>query len=136
MYNTLAHRAKVVSSTSAGLAKELDHLRRALQACLFPSWALNRLQYQFELKHNNTREDNQAEGQQPNHNIRDNTSNKQHKNTSMVVAYIHRLGDKFKRTCNKQGFQVHFKGTNTTKQPLMAPKDKDSNLQKSGVIYK
>ena len=25
-----------------------------LQACLFPYWALNRLQYQFELKHNNT----------------------------------------------------------------------------------
>ena len=43
---------------------------------------------------------------------------------------------KFKRTCNKQGFQVHFKGTDTIKQLLMAPRNKDIKLQKSGVIYK
>ena len=58
------------------------------------------------------------------------------KNISMVVPYIQGLGEKFKRTCNKQGFQVHFKGTNTIKQLLMAPKYKDSKLQKSGAIYK
>ena len=29
-----------------------------------------------------------------------------------------------------------MKGTNTIKQLLMAPKDKDSKLQKNGVIYK
>ena len=54
----------------------------------------------------------------------------------MVVHYIQGLGEKLKRTCNKQGFQVHFKGTNTIKQLLMAHKDKDTKLQKSGVIYK
>ena len=54
----------------------------------------------------------------------------------MVIPYIPGLGEKFKRTCNKQGFQVHFKGTNTIKQLLMAPKDKDPKLAKSGVIYK
>ena len=54
----------------------------------------------------------------------------------MVVPYIHGLGEKFKRTCNKQGIQVHFKGTNTIKQLLMAPKDKNNKLQKSGFIYK
>ena len=46
------------------------------------------------------------------------------------------MGEKFKRTCNKQGIQVHFKGTNTVKQLLMAPKDKDPKLAKSGVIYR
>ena len=54
----------------------------------------------------------------------------------MVVPYIYGLGEKFKRTCNKQGIQVHFKGTNTIKQLLMALKDRDSKLQKSGIIYK
>ena len=54
----------------------------------------------------------------------------------MVIPYIPGLDEKFKRTCNKQGFQVHFKGTNTIKQLLMAPKDKDPKLAKSGVIYK
>ena len=50
----------------------------------------------------------------------------------MVEPYIQGLGEKFKSTCNKQGFQVHFKGTNIIKQLLMAPKDKDSKLEKSG----
>ena len=128
----LAHRAKVVSSTPTDLAKELEHLRKALQACLFANWALNRLQHQFELKHNNNREDKQTKGQQSNQNNRDNTNNKQDKNIYMVVPYLHRLEGKFKKTCKKQGFQVHFKGTNTIKQLLMAPKDKDSKLQKVG----
>ena len=44
VYNTLAHRAKVVSSTPEELTKELDHLKKALMACQFPNWALNRLQ--------------------------------------------------------------------------------------------
>ena len=54
----------------------------------------------------------------------------------MVIPYIPDLGEKFKRTCNKQVFQLHFKDTNTFKQLLMAPKDKDPKLAKSGVIYK
>ena len=53
-----------------------------------------------------------------------------------MVSYIHGLGEKFKRTCNKWGIQVHFKGANTIKQLLMAPKDKDNKLQKGGVNYK
>ena len=31
---------------------------------------------------------------------------------------------------------MHFKGTNTIKTLLMAPKDRENKLQKSGVIYK
>ena len=54
----------------------------------------------------------------------------------MVLPYIQGLGEKLKRACNKQGIQVHFKGTNTIKQLLMAPKDMDNKHKKSGVIYK
>ena len=53
----------------------------------------------------------------------------------MVVPYIQGLGEKFKRTYNKKGIQVHFKGSNTIKDLLMASKNKDSKFQKSGVIY-
>ena len=53
-----------------------------------------------------------------------------------VIPYIQGLGEQFKRTCNKLGIQVHFKGSNKIKQLLMAPKDKDPKLAKSGVIYK
>ena len=39
--NTLAHRAKVVSSSQDTIDKELQHIKTALQACKFPNWALN-----------------------------------------------------------------------------------------------
>ena len=71
--------------------------------------------------------------QQHQHNSETNNSNK---NISIVVPYIQGLGKRFKRTCNSRGIQVHFKGTNTMKTLLMAPKVRDSKLQKSGVIYK
>ena len=53
-----------------------------------------------------------------------------------MVPYIHGLGERFKRTCSNMGIQVHFKGTNTIKTLLVTPKDRDSKLQKSGLIYK
>ena len=40
VYNTLAHRAKVVSYNQHALQKELQHIWEALQACQFPSWTL------------------------------------------------------------------------------------------------
>ena len=127
VYNTLAHRAKVVSSNPEDLAKEIEHLRKALKACQFSNWVLNRLQQQFELKHNN-RDNNQTEGQP-------NNSNWEHNNnitkTSPWSYHTFQLGRKIQK--NKQDFQVHFKGTNTIKQLLRAPKDRDPKLAKSGV---
>ena len=117
------------------LTKELEHIRRALMDWQFPSWALNRLQYQFQQKHNLNNNNTPAE-EQTNHINQESNNRQQKKNIYMVIAYIKGLGDKFKRTCNKQGIQVHFKGTNTVKQLLMAPKDKDPKLTKSDVIYR
>ena len=47
VYNTLAHRAKIVSSTQDKLDRELQHIRTALQHCQFPAWALNQWQHKF-----------------------------------------------------------------------------------------
>ena len=44
VFNTLAHRAKVVSHSQQLLYKEQDHTRKALQDCHFPTWTLNKLQ--------------------------------------------------------------------------------------------
>ena len=38
VYNTLAHRAKTVSSTQDSLDQELLHIKTALQLCQFPNW--------------------------------------------------------------------------------------------------
>ena len=139
VYNTLAHKAKVVSSTPEDLVKELEHLRKALIACQFPNWALNKLQNQFECKHNNNRDNNLTERQNNNNNNnnrRESNINIHNNNISMVIPYIQGLGEKFERTYKKLGIQVCFKGSNTIKQLLMAPKDKDPKLAKGGVIYK
>ena len=45
-------------------------------------------------------------------------------------------GERFKRTCNSFGIQVHLKGTNTIKTLFMASKDRDSKLHNIGVIYR
>ena len=54
----------------------------------------------------------------------------------MVVPYQQGLSERIKNTCKKYGVQVHFKGGQTIKGLLMAPKDKDPNTNKSGVIYR
>ena len=56
--------------------------------------------------------------------------------TKVGNPYICGLGERFKKTCRNKGIQVHFKETITVKTLLMAPKDKDHKLQKSGIICK
>ena len=53
----------------------------------------------------------------------------------MVVPYHQGLSERVKKACNKFGIQVHFKGGQTIKSLLMAPKDKDPITNKIGVIY-
>ena len=131
VYNTLAHKAKVVFSIPEDLTKELDHLKKALMACRFPNWVLNRLQQQFQLKHKQNSITNQTEAQSDNNNNTNNNHNKQNKNISIVILYIQGLGEEFKRTCNIQGIQAHFKGTTQSNFCSWLPK-----LTKSGVIYR
>ena len=47
VFNTLAHRAKVVSSSPDKLERELQHIKTALQQCQFPDWALNQWHHKF-----------------------------------------------------------------------------------------
>ena len=47
VFNTLAHRAKTVSSSQVSFNKEMDHIKTALQHCQFPPWALNQWQLRF-----------------------------------------------------------------------------------------
>ena len=134
VFNTLVHRAKVVSSNPQSLHKELDHIRKALQSCQFPTWALNKLKQKFECRHYTSAELSSLDNQ-PNNNHNNNGTNKNNnnRNISIVVPYIQGLREKFKRACNNMEIQVYFKGTNTIKALLMAPKDQDNKLQKSRV---
>ena len=112
VYNTLALRAKVVSSTPEDLNKEMEHLNKALREYHFPNWTLNRLQLQFQQKHLNNNTQGEAT---TNNNNQDTNQGQKNKNIFMVVPYIKGIGERFNEICNKKGIQVHFKGTNTVK---------------------
>ena len=53
-----------------------------------------------------------------------------------VFPYSKGLSESFRNICGKAGVQVHFKGVNTVKELLVAPKDKDSIIQTWSVIYR
>ena len=124
VFNTLAHRAKTVSSTQDSMDKELDHIKTALQHCQFHSWALNQWHHRFIQSQ-----------QQPNNPNNNNTADKTKTKATIVVPYIPKTSAQFKKVCKRKGIQVHFKGTNTLKTALGNPKDKDPKANQTGIIY-
>ena len=124
---TLHHRAKTICSSPQLLQQEEDHLYRGLTRCKCSAWALNGEQIKMrtpaqrnQKKNNNSTTNNQKGNQNP----------------YIVVPYYKGLSECMKRTCNKHGVQVYFKGGNTIRNLLVASKDKDPMLKKSGVIYR
>ena len=53
-----------------------------------------------------------------------------------MIPYYQGISESMKKTCSEYGVQVYFKGGNTIKNLLMAPKDQDAIQKKSGVIYR
>ena len=52
----------------------------------------------------------------------------------MILPYVRGLSESMKNICNKHGVQMHYRGGNTIKGLLMAPKDRDHITMKSGII--
>ena len=114
--NTLRHRAKTVCSTKQLLTEEEDHLYNALRRCKYPLWAWNRSNTNKKKKNNNQ-------------------GNKNTKKSYIVVPYMKGLGETCKNICRRYGVEVCFRGGSTIRDLLVHPKDKDTILKKSGVIY-
>ena len=53
----------------------------------------------------------------------------------ITVPYYKGLSENVKKRCSNYGVQVYFRGGTTIKNLLMAPKDIDPMMKKSGVIY-
>ena len=107
VYNTLAHRAKIVSSSQDKMDRELQHIRTALQQCQFPVWALNQWQHKFT-------NSNQPTTTTTNNNNNPPANNK--KNITIVVPYMPNTGEKFRKLCkakdprnNLTGIIYHYK---------------------------
>ena len=120
---TLHHRAQKICSSPELLQQEEKHLHQALKNCKFPEWALNKAKLRSKAKKKRTMGTNTS-------------NNNQSPKPYMVVPYHKSVSESLKKTCNKHGIQVYFKGGRTIKSLLMAPKDKDPILKKSGVIYR
>ena len=123
--NTLKHRAKTVCSNQHLLKKKEDHLIKALKRCKYSDWPLSRA---------NTNQNKKTNTNQ----VMTNKTNKRGSNNKpmIVVPYIQGIGDSCKNICRKQGVNMYFKRGNTIKDLVVHPKDRDTILQKIGVIYR
>ena len=121
---TLHHRAKTICSSPYMLQKEEEHLSRVLTRCKYPTRAINRVKMKMRTPSQKKKNNNST-----------NTLQNCQK-SYMVVPYYQGLSESVKRTCNKHGVQVYFRGGVTIKNLLMAPNDQDPMLKKSGVIYR
>ena len=92
VYNTLVHRGKIVSFNQEAWDQDLLHIRRALQACQFPNWALNQLQQKFQ-GNNQPSPDNKHNS----NSTSNNTTYSNNRNITIVVPYIQGTGEKFKK---------------------------------------
>ena len=54
----------------------------------------------------------------------------------IVVPYMQGMSESCKNICRKHGVEMHSRGRNTIKDLLVHPKDRDTILQESGVIYR
>ena len=125
MVSTLHHRAKAVCSTQQLLEEEEKHLQKVLTENKYPTWALNRVKNKIKAP---TKQELKR---------RDHANNTKGQNKPyMILPYVRGLSESMKNICKKHGVQVHYRGGNTIKGLLMAPKDKDHITMKSGIIYR
>ena len=95
----------------------------ALKNCNYPMWALNRI----KIKMNRSAHKNKNK---PRTTQQNNTPK-----PYITVPYYRGLSESIKKRCSSYGVQVYFRGGTTIKNLLMAPKDPDPMMKKSGVIY-
>ena len=119
--------AQTVCSNQQLLGQEQQHIWIALSGCNYPHWVFHRLQTKLDL---------QLSLQHHNNNPNMHKDTNKTKDIFIVVPHSKDLSESFKHVCVKAGVQVHFKGNNTIKDLLVAPKDRDSITNKGGVIYR
>ena len=107
VFNTLTFRPKVVCTSQQILHKEMELIKKALQACNFLPWALHTPQNKFNCKHN-IYNGQTTTGNQPNNTTNNNNKGSNNKNISVVVPYIDGLGRKIWKGMQKLGDKSAF----------------------------
>ena len=129
--HTLTHRAQTVRSNPELLCKEKFHLRKVLTQCKYPKLALDKVEKRLNkpLTEVSDEANNQGTaGAQP-------ATNEVKTKGHIAIPYTQGLCESIKRICRRYGIQTHFKGSNTIRNLLVSPKDKDPMVNQSGPIY-
>ena len=116
--NTLIPRAKQVCFTPGFLAKEMDHLHKALHG--------NCYQAQFF---------QQGKSQQKSNKRQNPSTGKFIEGTRAVIPYIKGLSKQYWYTLTKYKVRLFFKGASSIRFLLMHWKDPIPNSQKTDIIY-
>ena len=110
---TLNNRAKNVCSDRDSLANERKVLKDAFQECGYPDWAIR---------------SGKAPSTRPESKDRDCKG-------FVSIPYIKGTSEPISRILQSVGLQVAMRPTNTLKQALVKPKDRDPVEDQAGVVY-
>ena len=116
---TLFHRAETIVTEEEDKISERAHLRKALNNCGYKDWAIDRAL---------------SKDDQPKQSANQDTPGAV-RGASVTIPYHGDLSEKLKRIYKDHGVSTHFKPTNTLRQSLVHPKDKQPKGRLSGVVY-
>ena len=113
---SLQYRAKTICPDKEMLRSEEHHLEEAPTRYKYPTWALNKAKMKTKTAANRN---NKRNNKITNNNI-------QRPTHLLYHTYYQGISESIKKACSEYGVQVYFKGGNTIKNLLMAPKDQDA----------
>ena len=116
---TLFHRASSNITKESDKAAEDQHLRQALNSCGYNNWAIEKALKLGEKDSKPTEHNKNLPG----------------KGVSTTISYHGDLSEKLKRIYKDYNISTHFKPTNTIRQVLVHPKDKQPKGHQSGIVY-
>ena len=124
--HTLSHRVQTVCSSPELLQKE-----KALSKCKYPKWALGKVKRRLSKPSSKTSDGANNQGTTSAQPTTKETKTKGH----IVMPYTQGLCESIKKICGRYGIQTYFKGSNTIKNLLVSPKDKDPMVNQNGATY-
>ena len=129
--HTLTHRALTLCSNPELLCEEKANLMNALIQCKYPKWALDKVEKRLNKPSREVPDGDNKQGIADAQLATNVVKTKGH----MVIPYTQGLCESIKKICGRSDIQTHFKGSNTSRNLMVSPKDKDPMVSKSGAIY-
>ena len=129
--HTLSHRAQTVFSNPELLHKEKTHHMNALTQCNYPKWALDKMERRLNKPSSEAFDGANNQGPTGAQLATKEVKTKGH----ILIPYTQGLCESIKKIYGRYGIQTYFKVSNTIRNLLVSPKDKDPMVNQRGTIY-